>query len=79
MPRSKATLPTDTKLDYSLIEGVPTISIAARLTTRAQVNELIGQLEKLEDVLPETIVRKAKSKNGRRATSQTDKPHEETT
>ena len=70
MAKSNPALPVETKLDYTTIDGVPTISIAAALTTQAHVATMIKQLEKLAYCLPETKTRKtkAKSKNGPRVT-----------
>ena len=62
MPKTRPALPDTTKLDYTTVEGVPTIQIAATLTTRAQVQALIDQLSKLADVLPEAKVRRVKPK-----------------
>jgi len=62
MAKTKPALPDTTKLTYTAVEGVPTILIEAALTTRAQVDALTAQLEKLSGVLPEAKVRRVKSK-----------------
>ena len=49
------------KLDFTNIDGVPTIVIAASLTTQAQVSAVADQLAKLMQLLPEAKAkRKAK-------------------
>ena len=62
MAKTKPALPDTTSLDYTTVEGVPTIKIVATLTTRAQVDALIAQLEKLSGVLPEAKARRVKPK-----------------
>lgn len=65
MSRTKSALPVATKLNFTTVEGVPTISIAAELTTRLQVAAVIEQLEKLGGLMPEPKLRRvAARKNG---------------
>ena len=74
MAKIKAMLPDTTKLNYTTVDGVPTITIDASLTTRAQVHALVDQLEKLSGVLPEAkvirkIVKKVVTARAARATN----------
>jgi hypothetical protein len=62
MAKTRPALPDTTKLDYTTIDGTPTINISASLTTRAQVEALVAQLERLSGVLPEAKARRVKPK-----------------
>jgi hypothetical protein len=77
MTKTKPALPETTKLTYTAVEGVPTILIEAALTTRAQVQALIDQLEKLSGVLPEAKARRVKSKAKTTARTKTNSKEEE--
>ena len=59
---TKPTINIEAKLTYTTVEGVPTILIEASMTTRAQVQALVDQLERLSGVLPEPKVRRVKLK-----------------
>jgi hypothetical protein len=84
MAKTKPALPDTTKLTYTTVEGAPTILIEASLTTRAQVEALVAQLEKLSGVLPEAKARRVKSKakaarakaNGSKEEELFGKPHD---
>jgi len=67
MRKAKTGLLNTTKVSYAVIDGVPTIDMTASLTTRAQVDAVIEQLNKLAQVLPEARGRKPKKTVATRA------------
>ena len=66
--RKAASLPENTVLEFSMIQGTPTINIGVHLTSRAQVAELVERMETLAQALPE-VPKRSRKTGTRKATS----------